>query len=864
MNNSKDQAAASLKAINAATEFGRGKCMGLIGIAVLILTCAAPLLAEQPLVIPVGSDAYTMWDLWPYQRIGVRAYMRSTYDRTGGNEWADASHFLYQLADDYNVTLDVQGPGVLYFVRTNHWHGSPWHYNVDGIDHIVQESSTADPLHPIANSVFLPESAFPSPLALTWSQTKGADLSWVPIGFGKSFQIAYGRTFYGTGYYIYHQFVGDTPLSQPISAWDGKTAPDPRVLELISRAGSDIAPQPGVGGVLEASGQLDVLPDADVPVWESSSGSSMVRALEFSVPEAEAVAFSRVQLRVTWDNRKTPSIDAPISLFYGAGLLYNRQHHEYLVKSLPMVIHYDQGRVYLSCYFPMPFFQSARVELRGLGGTKISDVGWKVRYEPYLGPTNQVGYFHATYRDHPTPELGKDLVLLDTRQTEGGGDWSGSFVGTSFIFSHDAQLSTLEGDPRFFFDDSKTPQAQGTGTEEWGGGGDYWGGENMTLALAGHPVGAKSPSEAISPEDQIESAYRFLLADLMPFGKNAVIRLEHGGEDDSTEHYETVTYWYGLPAASLIKTDDLAVGDEHSEAQHHYISPEASKPYALTSRYEWGPDHLRGIEIYPATTDRGRTTKTESAFTLKIDPRNVGVMLRRKLDYSYANQRAEIYVADARSRSAQWKLAGIWYTAGSNTSVGSNGGTGNNSRLLGELNRSDSLRARAENKGDSSDSADFLQYADTLRATMSQTKVSPTMEELGRLRERTRGFISGVNSDRQRLASQEVIDYANALESALDADLEAGPKPEFSSGSHELGPTEHIVITSNRRFRDDEFLIPRSLTQGRSAIRIRVKFMPVSIALFPGHPFTDSSWSEMRYAAYSFVVPEFGAQQHSR
>src|SRR6266404_9580521 len=93
-------------------------------------------------------------------------------------------------------------------------------------------------------------------------------------------------------------------------------------------------------------------------------------------------------------------------------------------------------------------------------------------------------------------------------------DRSGSFVGTSFIFSDRAVLNTLEGDPRFFFDDSQTPQAQGTGTEEWGGGGDYWGGQNMTLAFAGHPVGARNAKEAKSDEDKIESAYRFLLGDL--------------------------------------------------------------------------------------------------------------------------------------------------------------------------------------------------------------------------------------------------------------------------------------------------------------------------------------------------------------
>src|SRR5258708_9331228 len=41
---------------------------------------------DEPPVIPVGLDSYLMWERWPYQRIGARAYMRSTYDRTGGNE----------------------------------------------------------------------------------------------------------------------------------------------------------------------------------------------------------------------------------------------------------------------------------------------------------------------------------------------------------------------------------------------------------------------------------------------------------------------------------------------------------------------------------------------------------------------------------------------------------------------------------------------------------------------------------------------------------------------------------------------------------------------------------------------------------
>jgi hypothetical protein len=714
--------------------------------SIVWLCCLAASAAAQPPAIPVGPDAYRLWERWPYQRIGARAYMRSTYDRSGGNERADASHFLYQEADDFNVTLDVQSPGVLYFVRYNHWHGSPWHYEVDHKDHIVQETSTADPLHPANGSVFLPERLFPKPLAWTWADTKGADLSWVPIGFSQSFRMAYSRTFYGTGYYIYHQFVDGAKLSRAITPWDGNTPPDADVLDVISRTGSDLAPA-GTGGIREQSGRIQLAANRMTPVWTSAGGPSMVRAIEFSVPRGQALAFSNARLRVTWDNRASASIDAPISPFYGAGILYNRDNREYLVKSFPMVVRYTPDRVYLSCYFPMPFFRSARVELTG-AGVPIADVEWKIRSAPYPDPANFVGYFHATYRDHPAPEAGKDLLLLDTTQTEGGGDWSGQFVGTSFIFSHAAVLNTLEGDPRFFFDDSRTPQAQGTGTEEWGGGGDYWGGENMTLPFAGHPTGAKNAQTAVSEEDKIESAYRFLLADLMPFGKNARIQLEHGGVNESTQHYQTVTYWYGLPAPSLILTDELIVGDQTSERRHNYTSPDASAPYEITSRYEWGPDTLQGREIYPAETDRGRTTKTTSEFTLRIDPRNFGVMLRRKLDYSFPNQRAEVFVAGAESGQPDWKPAGVWYLAGSNMCV-------------------------------------------------------------------------------------------------------------FSSPGQELGATQHVVQTSNRRFRDDEFLLPLALTQGRKAIRVRVKFTPVSVPLFPGHPLPELAWSEMRYTAYSFVMPKF-------
>jgi hypothetical protein len=693
--------------------------------------------ADKPTPIPVGLDAYRLWDHWPDQRIGMRTYMRSTYDRSGGNE--DASHFLYQLSDDFNVTLDLEGPGLLVFTRYNHWHGSPWHFVVDGNDHLVQESSTADPLHPVHDSVFSPAGPFPSPLNETWATTRGADLIWTPIPFESSFQMAYTRTHYGTGYYIYDRFVPETALSHPLGSWNENLAPGPDVLDLISRSGTDIAPKTGsrqVGGSVN-------LPANESITVANLRGAATVRALKFSIPRDRADAFTKVRLRVTWDGRKDASVDVPIALFYGAGTFYNRDNREFLVKAFPVSIRFANDRVYLACYFPMPFFRSARIELAG-GDQSIDGIEWRVQSAALDRPANELSYFHATYRDFPHPVRGEDLVLLNTRNTEGETDWSGSFVGTSFIFSHEADLATLEGDPRFFFDDSLTPQAQGTGTEEWGGGGDYWGGLNMTLAFVGHPVGARNLHLAVNDQDKIESAYRFLLADLMPFGKNAVIRLEHGGTNQSTEHYETIAYWYGLPSPSLVETDQLQIGDAADERAHGYFSPQASEPYSLTSRYEWGVDTLDGQVIYPAETDHGRTTRGTSEFRLRLRADNLGVLLRRKLDYSYANQRAEVYIA-GKTKSG-WKAAGIWYLAGSNTSV-------------------------------------------------------------------------------------------------------------YSNPKEELGASEHIAETSNRRFRDDEFLISRKLTQGRTTIWVRIKFTPVSRPLYPGYPVGERAWSEIKYHAYCFITP---------
>ena len=350
----------------------------------------------------------------------------------------------------------------------------------------------------------------------------------------------------------------------------------------------------------------------------------------------------------------------------------------------------------------------------------------------------------------PSPEPGRDLVLLDTTKAEGGGDWSGHLAGTSFIFSHRAVLNTLEGDPRFYFDDSLTPQAQGTGTEEWGGGGDYWGGRNMTLPFAGHPVGAVKPESAKDPEDLIESAYRFLLSDLMPFGKNARITLEHGGTNESTEHYETVTLLV-RPAGSDARPDRLVPGRRCGQR--------GGPPLPLARRVRPVRDHLAlRVGRRSSAGARGLSPREWSAGAPRRAPRNSpsSSMPGTSASCSAGVSTTRYRTSAPRSRwrtlgpgRAAWKPAGTWYLAGSNTCV-------------------------------------------------------------------------------------------------------------YSNPRDELGPAQHIAQTSNRRLREDEFLLPLALTKGREAIRVRVRFTPVSRPLFPGRPVPPLGWSEIRYDAFCFLVPRPG------
>src|SRR5207302_810269 len=235
-------------------------------------------------------------------------------------------------------------------------------------------------------------------------------------------------------------------------------------------------------------------------------------------------------------------------------------------------------------------------------------------------------------------------------------------------------------------------------------------------------------------------------------------------------------------------------------------------PYEITSRYEWGVDTLNGKEIYPAHTDVGRKTMGESEFTLKLTPNNFGALLRRKLDYSFPNQRVEVYIADLR--------AGVYRKDASATG-------GFHEHEKGRRPADISPSPEGEGRGEGEHSSDPILALGNRGAGKSPDQRAKSDWKFAGI-----WYLAGANT----------CVYSN-------------PKDE-------LGATQHVIQTSNRRFRDDEFLIPRDLTRGRSAIEVRIKFTPVKIPLFPGRPLPELAWSEIRYDAYCWVMPAIGTPRN--
>ncbi|MBI3962968.1 MAG: DUF2961 domain-containing protein [Deinococcus sp.] len=278
-------------------------------------------------------------------------------------------------------------------------------------------------------------------------------------------------------------------------------------------------------------------------------GAGCITHIWFTTDSKEQYHLRKAVLRMYWDGEKRPSVEVPLGDFFGLGHAETKNF-----VSLPLVMAPRDGKA-LNCFFPMPFSQSARIEVQSELAEHELILYYYIDYEEYDELEENLGRFHAQWRRvNPTKGVdvnsmtpyefafsGKNLtgkdnyVILEARG-------HGHYVGCTLYIHNLLRIHDTnwygEGDDMIFIDGEQWPPSlHGTGTE------DYfctaWSPlEEFCSPFFGIPMaGGKNWSGKIS-------LYRFHIADPITFHQSIRVTIEHGHDNHRSDDIASVAYWY--------------------------------------------------------------------------------------------------------------------------------------------------------------------------------------------------------------------------------------------------------------------------------------------------------------------------------
>lgn len=248
-----------------------------------------------------------------------------------------------------------------------------------------------------------------------------------------------------------------------------------------------------------------------------------------------AADHQEVLLRMYWDGRERPSVEAPLGDFFANAFGIRSE-----VISLPVIV--EDADSY-NCYWRMPFRKSARIEVVNESDRPLRGLYHNIDWIQLDELPEDTPYFHAQYRQEHPVENGKDYVILETRG-------KGHYVGTVLSVRMRSPAWFGEGDEKIYVDGEATPSIWGTGTE------DYflsaWGLKKCKTPYFGVPV---FDGRGVGT---FTSAYRWHLADPIVFTTGIKVTIEHWGwvsPDETPDYratswnereddYSSVAFWY--------------------------------------------------------------------------------------------------------------------------------------------------------------------------------------------------------------------------------------------------------------------------------------------------------------------------------
>jgi hypothetical protein len=462
--------------------------------------------------------------------VGERTAMFSSYDRRSrideaGNyvDWdanGDRGQFLGRDQDGWDVMAELAGPGAI----TRLWSANP-HGDIRFVlDGEVVIDTTFDEL---LSGRLAP---FEEPLVY-----RGLNC-YFPIGFDQSCRVVCRDS---SAYYQINtvQFPPGTPVQGfQFELDDAAQGALDEVKRTLEKGFVDQQLYQG-RRMMPVALQEDLKPGKKM--GDTLDGAGVVRALYVALTDrndpSEPYALHRCILRVFIDGQELPSVEAPLTDFFGSGFDLTLFNSLAVGTDRPAPFEIPGRRLgedrLMYCFFPMPFRQGLRVEIENLNeGRKAIGLLLIMQVDKQAPPADALRFYARFRKEDPCKVL--DYPILETAGR-------GRVVGC--VLNVDCPRAEWwgEGDDKVWIDGEKFPSYFGTGSEDYLG--DAWGLHAHIRPLQGvthtGPYGKNS-------------AYRWQIADCINFQKSIRFTIEnwqHGKAKDT--YYSTVAYWYAQPGA---------------------------------------------------------------------------------------------------------------------------------------------------------------------------------------------------------------------------------------------------------------------------------------------------------------------------
>jgi hypothetical protein len=258
------------------------------------------------------------------------------------------------------------------------------------------------------------------------------------------------------------------------------------------------------------------------------NGPGCIVSFRDNITSSERGHLQKHVLRMYWDGETTPSVEVPIGDFFGVGFGFTEKFASAFVciddRRGPTNTDPSAFGAARNCYFPMPFNKSAKITLTN-EGKEISNHWIEINSKIFDKPQENIGYFHAQYRQATPPPEGPYTIL----EAKG----RGHLIGCTLSVKNNDGGWWGEGDEIVYIDGKHA--IQGTGSEDYFC--ESYSFREGCFPYFGVPV----------YNGPFTSVYRWHVVDPVPFKESIKFAIEQGNGEPpfrSNNYYYSVAYWY--------------------------------------------------------------------------------------------------------------------------------------------------------------------------------------------------------------------------------------------------------------------------------------------------------------------------------